>query len=51
MTQRIPKVETDPDGNVYTHKWKLFVCGPPEDFDIETFVKRVRFYLHLSSRI
>lgn len=48
MTQRIPKGEVAPDGNVYTHKWKLFVCGPPEDLDIETFVKRVRFYLHSS---
>jgi transcription initiation factor IIF auxiliary subunit len=49
MSLRVAKGEVAPDGNVYTHQWKLFVCGPPEDvFSVETFIKKVRFYLHTS---
>jgi hypothetical protein len=35
-------------GEHFTHKWKVYICGPAEDADISYFVKKVRFFLHPS---
>lgn len=32
----------------FTHKWKIYIRGPEIDPNIETFVQKVRFYLHPS---
>ena len=35
-------------GDQFTHKWKIYVCGPAEDPEISHFIKKVRFFLHPS---
>ncbi|CAG8481281.1 19181_t:CDS:10 [Dentiscutata erythropus] len=34
----------------YTHKWMVYVTGPPHDLNITPFIRRVRFFLHPSYR-
>ncbi|RIB08766.1 yeats family-domain-containing protein, partial [Gigaspora rosea] len=34
----------------YTHKWMVYVTGPPHDLNITPFIRRVRFFLHQSYR-
>jgi transcription initiation factor IIF auxiliary subunit len=45
-----PRIYTEKreGGDQFTHKWKMYVCGPAEDPDISHFIKKVRFFLHPS---
>ena len=32
----------------FTHKWRIHVRGPPDDPAVESFIRKVRFFLHPS---
>ncbi|KAG9297879.1 hypothetical protein G9A89_015470, partial [Geosiphon pyriformis] len=34
----------------YTHKWMIYVVGPPHSLNVTSFIRKVRFYLHPSYR-
>ncbi|CAG8461696.1 15789_t:CDS:10 [Racocetra fulgida] len=34
----------------YTHKWMVYVTGPPHDLNVTPFIRMVRFFLHPSYR-
>ncbi|CAI2187663.1 14430_t:CDS:2 [Funneliformis geosporum] len=40
----------DPNLQKYTHKWMVYVAGPPHDLNVTPFIRKVRFYLHPSYR-
>jgi len=40
----------DPNLQKYTHKWMVYVAGPPHDLNVTSFIRKVRFYLHPSYR-
>ncbi|XP_054743707.1 YEATS domain-containing protein 2 isoform X2 [Anastrepha obliqua] len=39
-----------PGGNVLTHKWLVYVQSKDSTISLESFIKKVRFYLHPSFR-
>jgi transcription initiation factor IIF auxiliary subunit len=43
-------VDKREDNDPATHKWMVYVRGPPDEANITTFVKKVWFFLHPSYR-
>ncbi|RUS24917.1 yeats family-domain-containing protein [Jimgerdemannia flammicorona] len=48
VSKFVPKEKRDPHLAKFTHKWMVYVVGPPNAPPIATFVSRVRFHLHPS---
>ncbi|CAG8457423.1 16589_t:CDS:10 [Acaulospora morrowiae] len=50
VSKWIAPEKRDPNLFKYTHKWMVYVTGPPYDLNISPFIQRVRFFLHPSYR-
>ncbi|CAG8516136.1 5477_t:CDS:2 [Diversispora eburnea] len=50
VSKWIAPEKRDPKLQKYTHKWMVYVTGPPHDLDITSFIQRVRYFLHPSYR-
>ncbi|CAG8500769.1 17273_t:CDS:10, partial [Acaulospora colombiana] len=50
VSKWIAPEKRDPSLQKYTHKWMVYITGPPYDLDISPFIQRVRFFLHPSYR-
>ena len=49
-TSKYISIDRREDNDKSTHKWMVYVRGPPEDPNIDRFIKRVWFFLHPSYR-
>lgn len=49
-TSKYIPVDSREDNDKSTHKWMMYVRGPPEDPPIDRFIKKVWFFLHPSYR-
>lgn len=49
-TSKYISLDRREDNDKSTHKWMVYVRGPPEDPHIDRFVKKVWFFLHPSYR-
>ncbi|CAG8508867.1 14074_t:CDS:2, partial [Ambispora leptoticha] len=50
VSKWIPHEKREPKLEKYTHKWMVYVVGPPHSLNITSFIRKVRFYLHPSYR-
>jgi transcription initiation factor IIF auxiliary subunit len=50
VSKWIASEKRDPNLQKYTHKWMVYVAGPPHDLNVTPFIRKVRFYLHPSYR-
>jgi transcription initiation factor IIF auxiliary subunit len=50
VSKWISPEKRDPNLQKYTHKWMVYVAGPPHDLNVTPFIRKVRFYLHPSYR-
>ncbi|PKC07798.1 hypothetical protein RhiirA5_399648, partial [Rhizophagus irregularis] len=48
VSKWIASEKRDPNLQKYTHKWMVYVAGPPHDLNVTPFIRKVRFYLHPS---
>ena len=49
-TSKYISIDSREDNDKSTHKWMVYVRGPPEDPHIDRFIKKVWFFLHPSYR-
>lgn len=49
-TSKYISIDSREENDKSTHKWMMYVRGPPEDPHIDRFVKKVWFFLHPSYR-
>lgn len=49
-TSKYISIDSREDNDKSTHKWMMYVRGPPEDPHIDRFIKKVWFFLHPSYR-
>lgn len=49
-TSKYISIDRREDNDKSTHKWMVYVRGPPEDPNIDRFISRVWFFLHPSYR-
>ena len=49
-TSKYISIDSREDNDKSTHKWMVYVRGPPEDSHIDRFIKKVWFFLHPSYR-
>ena len=49
-TSKYIPIDSREDNDKSTHKWMVYVRGPPEDPHIDRFIKKVWFFLHPSYR-
>ncbi|KAI9596987.1 yeats family-domain-containing protein [Syncephalis fuscata] len=50
-SQYIPPLKRSEDKKNHSHRWMVYIVGPPQDTnEISTYIKRVRFYMHPSYR-
>ncbi|XP_022793351.1 YEATS domain-containing protein 2-like [Stylophora pistillata] len=49
-TSKYISIDRREDYDKSTHKWMVYVRGPPEDPNIDRFIKKVWFFLHPSYR-
>ncbi|CAG8559193.1 188_t:CDS:10 [Ambispora gerdemannii] len=50
VSKWIPPEKREPKLEKYTHKWMVYVVGPPHSLNVTSFIRKVRFYLHPSYR-